>query len=65
MRLENNGTSEIPRLQKVRDAQKPKPGHETQKKYLAFKSMCNICHKRVGYIKAHMRYNHGYKSEKK
>ena len=68
MRWENNGTSEIPRQQKVRDAQKPKPGHETQKKYLASKPMCNICQKKAFYIniKAHMRYNHdGYKSEKR
>ena len=46
-----------------KDTMKQIPGNE-KNLYMSFKPMCNICNKRVGHKKAHMRYNHDKKSEK-
>ena len=40
-----------------KDTMKQIPGNE-KNLYMSFKPMCNICNKRVGHKKAHMRYNH-------
>ena len=60
---ENIGVSEMSQQQKIADTKKPNPASE-ENTYLSPKIMCNICNKKVGHMKAHMKYNHEPKSEK-